>query len=62
MRQMRTQWRTSFSGVTGMDYGVLFALMDRLHLPDSEFESLFDDMQMIEAYSLEAIRMRHLEN
>lgn len=58
MCQMRTQWRVSFSGIFGMDYGVLFHLMDRMRLPDHEFESLFEDMQMIESYTLEAIRAK----
>lgn len=55
---MQTQWNFSFCGVVGMNYLVLFALMDRMNLSSEEFDDLFEDVQMLESYTLEAIRAK----
>ena len=47
-----TQWRTSMGGVTGLDYNVLFARMDRMNLSDQDYEWMFDDIRVIESEAL----------
>ena len=46
------------SGYTGLDYNVLFARMDRMQLPDQEYEWLFDDVRVIEAEALKIINKK----
>ena len=53
-----TQWRTSMSGYTGLDYNVLFARMDRMKLSDQDYEWLFDDVRVIEAEALKIINKK----
>lgn len=53
-----TQWRTSMNGYTGLDYNVLFARMDRMHLADREYEWLFEDVRVIEAEALSILNKR----
>jgi hypothetical protein len=50
---MATQWRTSFSGFTGMDYNVLFRLMDEEGIAGEEWKQFFSDMRVLEAAALE---------
>lgn len=52
-RQMATQWRAGMAGPTGLDYGALFPRMERLRLDDEAWESLFSDIQVMEAAALE---------
>jgi len=54
--QMSTQWRPAFSGVIGLDYSVLFRLMDNLQLSKSEWEQMFNDIRIMESVALETIR------
>ena len=53
---MRTQWRVGFSGRTGLDYTPMFALMDRMHLSDDDWRELFDDVKVLEASAMRAVR------
>lgn len=53
-----TQWRTSAGGVTGLDYGPLFTLMDRLQLAGQQWFDMFDDIRTLEGAALETIRSR----
>ena len=45
----QTQWRTSMSGVIGLDYGVVLQLMD-LYAVDNKREVL-EDLQVMEAHA-----------
>ena len=58
MTQMQTQWLFSAGGIVGMNYLVLFALMDRMGLSESEFSDLFGDVQALEIYALDAMRSK----
>ena len=47
-----TQWLVSANGAYGIDYNVMFYLIDRMRLNDEEHAILFDDMRVIEAEAL----------
>lgn len=53
---MATQWRVGMNGPTGLDYGVLFVLMDRLGLDEEAFDGLLDDVRVMEAEALKVMR------
>lgn len=53
-----TQWRTGMNGHTGLDYNVLFTRMDRMKLPEREYDWLFDDVRVIEAEALSIINKK----
>jgi hypothetical protein len=46
---MQTQWRFGINGREGLDYNVLFRLLDRLKLADDEYDALFADVRHMEA-------------
>jgi hypothetical protein len=54
-RDMRTQWRrVGMSGAAyGLDYGVLFARMDRMRLSDHEYEETFSLIKHMECAALD---------
>ncbi|UGA37804.1 DUF1799 domain-containing protein [Chromobacterium haemolyticum] len=54
--RLRTQWRVGFGGAVGLDYNVLYRMMDRLQLKQEEVELMESDIQVMEAESLEAMR------
>ena len=56
--KMQTQWRSSFSGPSGLDYLVLLALMARLNLSDADHDELFDDVQVLERAALETMNKK----
>lgn len=49
---MRTQWRTGMGGATGLDYGVLFHLMDMHGTPAAERRQVLLDVQVMEEAAL----------
>jgi hypothetical protein len=51
--RLATQWRTSFSGFTGLDYNVLFTVMEREGMEGEEWDQFFSDMRVLEAAALE---------
>lgn len=53
--QMGTQWRTSFGGLLGLDYTVLFALMELRQIPAAEREELLQQVQIMESAALAVI-------
>ncbi|MEP6587509.1 MAG: DUF1799 domain-containing protein [Polaromonas sp.] len=53
--KLQSQWNVGMSGATGLQYLVLFALMDRLKLSDDDHDALFDDIQTLERAALEAM-------
>lgn len=53
---MRTQWRIGMSGPVGLDYGVLFRILDRLNLSPDDYDEMFADVRVMESAALEAVR------
>lgn len=54
-RAMTTQWRMSMGGPTGLDYGVLFRLLDNARLSGDEWDLMFADVRVMEAAAIEAM-------
>lgn len=52
-RLMGTQWRIGGAGATGLDYGVLFTLMDRQRLARDEQDELFEAVRIMEEAALQ---------
>lgn len=52
---LSTQWRTSMSGPSGLDYGVLFHKMDRMSLSTEEYADMELQIQIMEEAALRAI-------
>jgi hypothetical protein len=52
------QWRVGMAGPIALDYGVLFARMDRLRVPDDEYEQLFSDVRELEAAALQVFKKK----
>ncbi len=50
-----TQWRTGPSGMTGLDYNVLFYRLDRMQLNPEQHEQLFQAVRSIEIEALAAV-------
>lgn len=56
---MRTQWRVGFAGATGLDYSVLFQLMDLYELPAADRPQLLADLRVLEAAGLKAMAVKY---
>lgn len=56
---MRTQWRVGFAGPTGLDYAVLFGLMDMHAVPASDRPQLLADVQVLEAAALKSMAVKY---
>ena len=56
-RRVSTQWRVGMAGPTGLDYNVVYRLLDDLAGGDrDEWYQLLDDMMIMESAALEAMR------
>lgn len=53
LNRMSTQWRLGFGGAVGLDYNVLYRMMDRLGLVPEEFDQIEADIQVMEMTVLE---------
>lgn len=53
---MGTQWRVGPGGAYGLDYGVLPAVMDMLHVPAADRAEVFDAIRTMEDAALEEMR------
>lgn len=53
-----TQWRVGSAGPIGLDYNVLFTLMDRMRLSPQEFDFMFEDIRFIENCALTQMNTR----
>lgn len=49
---MKTQWRSGFSGYTGLDYCALREVWTRLKVPKKDRDAVFADLRVIEAGAL----------
>lgn len=52
---MSTQWRAGMGGYTGLDYGALREIWQRLHIKRRERDQVFFDLRVLEHAALEAI-------
>lgn len=55
---MATQWRQGFSGPTGLDYTVLFNLLDRRFKSPTEWDDALADIRSMESAALTAMRAK----
>lgn len=53
---LRTQWRTSMAGYTGLDYTAVLAVMDAYGTPAEERRDLLDDVHVMELAALAELR------
>ncbi len=51
-----TQWRSGFSGVTGLDYASALAVMQLRGIDRRQRSSLFDDLRVMEIAVLNHLR------
>ena len=56
---MSTQWRTSASGFTGMDYAALLPVLDLCRIPRRARTDVFADLRLMEAEFLTALSEKH---
>ena len=54
--KMATQWRTGFSGATGLDYGALPTVLRLAGVPRADWPALFDDIRVMERGALHLMR------
>ena len=50
--QVSTQWRVGMGGATGLDYGAIYPLLDRIAQDAPEWMDLFEDLQVLERAAL----------
>jgi hypothetical protein len=55
---IQTQWRVGTAGATGLDYNVLYPLLDRRTSDQDEWDELFADVQVCERASLSAMNTK----
>jgi Phage related hypothetical protein (DUF1799) len=53
---MQTQWRTGMSGATGLDYSALNEVWERLDVPLSRRDDVFQDIRVMENAALKTMR------
>jgi len=51
-----TQWRVGMNGPIGLDYNILFRLLDQLRLSQEDWQIYFDDVRVMESSALTAMR------
>lgn len=49
---LSTQWRTGFSGPTGLDYNAVPFVLRMLRVPRAEWPDLFSDLRVMEEEAL----------
>ena len=54
-----TQWRMGSSGPVGLDYNVLFHKLDRMKLPDDEYERIERAVRSMEDEALTVLWKRN---
>jgi hypothetical protein len=52
---LSTQWRIGMSGATGLDYAVLFAVMDLHGIAQTDRRERFDELRTLERAALEVM-------
>lgn len=54
--RVRNQWRCDMGGPYALDHNVAFYHLGRMRLSDDEHDTLFDDLRVMEAAGLAAMR------
>jgi hypothetical protein len=57
-----TQWRMGLGGASGLDYGVLFSLMDRMGIAPADQVQLLQDVRAIELEALPLLNKKPDKN
>jgi hypothetical protein len=57
-RRVDTQWRIGMGGATGLDYVVLFRLMDQLSLERERWDELLEEIRIMESVALEEMHRK----
>lgn len=52
---MGTQWRSGFSGPTGLDYGAVPAVLRFSSVPRAQWAQVFDDVRVMEGAALKCM-------
>lgn len=55
---MSTQWRVGPGGVYGLDYNVMYRLMDRLGLSHADYDEMEHCLRTLEDAALEQMRKK----
>lgn len=55
---LRTQWRISFAGVTGLDYSVVYRKLDRLGLSADRYDELEEQIRVLEDAAMQEINRK----
>jgi hypothetical protein len=53
--RVNTQWNVGIGGRTGLRYEALYPLLDRMAKSPAEWDSLLEDVQLMESAALEAM-------
>ena len=48
LQRLRTQWRVGMGGAVGLDYSVMYRMMDRMELDKEAYDQLEADIQVME--------------
>ncbi len=48
LQRLRTQWRVGIGGAVGLDYSVMYRMMDRMGLDVEAYDQLEADIQVME--------------
>ena len=54
--RLGSQWRAGPGGVFGLDYNVLYRMMDRMILTPERYDELEEEIQILEAAAVEEMR------
>lgn len=57
--RVSSQWLVGQGGPIGLNYCALYPVLDRLGLPDAEWNQMFDDIRVMEAAALAAMNAKH---
>jgi hypothetical protein len=55
---LASQWRSGFSGATGLDYSSIPFVLKVKKIPADRWAELFDDIQVMEAAALQQMQTR----
>lgn len=55
---IQTQWRTSSTGLIGLDYNVLFRKLDRMNLPPQQYDEIESDIRVMEFAALATLNKK----
>lgn len=51
-----TQWRVGMGGASGLDYSVVWKMIERMGLDKDDEDALFEDVRVLELESLRTMR------